>query len=46
MPPRRPTSSLNSQAIDNIPLPVEGLRLMNVERLYRYLGTLDGLVEH
>ena len=46
MPPRRPVSSQNSQANDDIPPPPEALPLMSTEGLYRYLGTLVGLVEH
>ena len=45
MAPRRPTSSQNSQANDDVPSPVEGLPPMNAEGIYRYLGTLAGLVE-
>ena len=45
MPPRRPTSSQNNQANDDIPPPPEALPSMSTERLYRYLGTLTGLVE-
>nr|CAN81227.1 hypothetical protein VITISV_038888 [Vitis vinifera] len=46
MPPRRPASSQNSQANDDIPSPPEALPTMSTEGLYRYLGTLTGLVEH
>ena len=45
MPPRRPASSQNSQANDDIPPPPEDLPPMSTEGLYRYLGTLAGLVE-
>ncbi|KAL6351222.1 hypothetical protein AAG906_031808 [Vitis piasezkii] len=45
MPPRRPASSQNSQANDDIPPPSEALPPMSTEGLYRYLGTLAGLVE-
>ena len=45
MPPKRPASSQNSQANDDIPHPLEALPPMSIEGLYRYLGTLDGLVE-
>ena len=45
MPPRRSASSQNSQASDDIPPPSEGLPPMSTEGLYRYLGTLAGLVE-
>ncbi|KAL6346318.1 hypothetical protein AAG906_033114 [Vitis piasezkii] len=45
MPPRRPASSQNSQANNDVPPPLEGLPPMNVEGLYRYLETLAGLVE-
>ena len=45
MPPRRPVSSQNSQANDDIPPPPEVLPSMSTEELYRYLGTLAGLVE-
>ncbi|RVW15683.1 hypothetical protein CK203_031180 [Vitis vinifera] len=45
MPPRRLASSQNSQGKDDIPLLVEGLPPMNVEELYRCLGTLASLVE-
>ncbi|RVW68714.1 Retrovirus-related Pol polyprotein from transposon 17.6 [Vitis vinifera] len=44
MPPRRATSSQNSQANDDVP-PVEGLPPVSAEGIYRYLGTLAGLVE-
>ncbi|RVW32567.1 Transposon Ty3-I Gag-Pol polyprotein [Vitis vinifera] len=44
MPPRRAASSQNSQANDDIP-PVEGLPPVSTEGIYRYLGTLAGLVE-
>ena len=44
MPPRRAASSQNSQANDDVP-PVEGLLPMSAEGIYRYLGTLVGLVE-
>ncbi|RVX08020.1 hypothetical protein CK203_014895 [Vitis vinifera] len=45
MPPRRPASSQNSQANNDVPPLLEGLPPMNVEGLYRYLETLVGLVE-
>ncbi|KAL6329746.1 hypothetical protein AAG906_035394 [Vitis piasezkii] len=45
MPPRRPVSSQNSQANNDVPPPFEGLPPINVEGLYRYLKTLAGLVE-
>ena len=45
MPPRRPISSQNSQANNDVPPALEGLPSMNVEGLYRYLETLAGLVE-
>ena len=45
MPPRRPASSQNSQANDDITPPLEALAPMSIEGLYRYLGTLVGLVE-
>ena len=45
MSPRRPTSSQNSQANDDIPPPYEVLPPMSIEGLLRYLGTLAGLVE-
>ena len=45
MPPRRSASSQNSQANDDIPPPPEALPPMSTKGLYRYLGTLDGLVE-
>ena len=45
MPPRRPTSSQNCQANDDIPPPPETLPPLSTEGLYRYLGTLSGLVE-
>ena len=45
MAPRRPTSSQNSKANDDVPPPVEGLPPMNEEGLIRYLGTLAGLVD-
>ena len=45
MPPRRPASSQNSQANDDIPPPPEALPSMSIEGLYRYLGILVGLVE-
>ncbi|RVW67114.1 Retrovirus-related Pol polyprotein from transposon 17.6 [Vitis vinifera] len=44
MPPRRATSSQNSQANDDVP-PVEGLPPVSAKGIYRYLGTLAGLVE-
>uniref|UniRef100_F6GZX4 Bulb-type lectin domain-containing protein n=1 Tax=Vitis vinifera TaxID=29760 RepID=F6GZX4_VITVI len=44
MPPRRTTSSQNSQANDDVP-PIEGLPPVSAEGIYRYLGTLVGLVE-
>ncbi|RVW26566.1 Transposon Ty3-G Gag-Pol polyprotein [Vitis vinifera] len=44
MPPRRAASSQNSQANDDVP-PIEGLPPVSAEGIYRYLGTLDGLVE-
>ncbi|RVW84862.1 Transposon Tf2-12 polyprotein [Vitis vinifera] len=44
MPPRRAPSSQNSQANDDVP-PVEGLPPVSAEGIYRYLGTLAGLVE-
>ncbi|RVW79623.1 Transposon Ty3-I Gag-Pol polyprotein [Vitis vinifera] len=44
MPPRRPASSQNSQANDDVPS-VEGLPPVSAEGIYRYLGTLAGLVE-
>ena len=46
MPPRRTTSSQNSQANDGVPLSLAGLPPMNAEGLYKYLGTLASLVEH
>ena len=45
MPLRRPTSSQNNHANNDVPHPLEGLPPMNVEGLYRYLETLVGLVE-
>ena len=45
MLPRRPASSQNSKANDDIPHPPEALPLMSTEGLYRYLGTLAGLIE-
>ena len=45
MPPRRPTSSQNSEANNDVPPSLKGLPPMNVEGLYRYLRTLVGLVE-
>ena len=45
MPPRRPTSSQNNQANNDVPHPLEGLLPMNEEGFYRYLETLTGLVE-
>ncbi|RVW21225.1 hypothetical protein CK203_114569 [Vitis vinifera] len=44
MPPRRVASSQNSQANDDVP-PVEGLPPVSAEEIYRYLGTLAGLVK-
>ena len=44
MPPRRAASSQNNQANDDVP-PVEGLPPVSAEGIYRYLGTLAGLVE-
>ena len=46
MPPRRPASSQNNQANDDIPPLLEVLPPMSTEGLYRYLGTLVGLVEY
>ena len=46
MPARIPISSQNSQANDDVPHPLEGLPPMNIEGLYRYLGTLASLVEY
>ncbi|XP_034674472.1 uncharacterized protein LOC117905697 [Vitis riparia] len=45
MPPRKPASSQNNQANDDIPPPLEALPPMRTEGLYRYLGTLASLVE-
>ena len=45
MPPRRLASSENSSVNDDIHHPPQALPLMSSKRLYRYLGTLDGLVE-
>ena len=45
MPPRRPASFQNSQANDDIPPPPKALLPMSTEGIYRYLGTLAGLVE-
>ena len=45
MPPRRPVSSKNCQANDDIPPPPKALPPMSTEALYRYLGTLARLVE-
>ena len=45
MPPRRHASFQNNQANDDIPPPLEALPLMSTKGLYRYLGTLAGLVE-
>ena len=45
MPPRRLASSQNSQTNDDIPPPPEALPPMSTKGLYRYLGTLVGLVE-
>ena len=45
MPPRRHASSQNNQANDDIRPPPEALPPMSTEELYRYLGTLAGLVE-
>ncbi|RVW84176.1 Retrovirus-related Pol polyprotein from transposon 17.6, partial [Vitis vinifera] len=41
---KKSTSSQNSQANDDVP-PVEGLPPVSAEGIYRYLGTLAGLVE-
>ena len=46
MPPRRPASSQNSHANDDIPPPSEVLPPMSTKGLYRYPGTLADLVEH
>ena len=46
MPLRRPVSSQNSQTNDDIRPPSEVLPPMSTEGLYRYLGTLVGLVEY
>ncbi|XP_034680022.1 disease resistance protein SUMM2-like [Vitis riparia] len=45
MPPRKTTSSQNSQANDGVLLSLEGLPPMNAEGLYKYLRTFVGLVE-
>ncbi|RVW74785.1 hypothetical protein CK203_059447 [Vitis vinifera] len=45
MPPRKPASSQNSPANDDIPHPPKVLPPMSTEGLYRYLRTLAGLVE-
>ena len=45
MTPRTPTSSQNSKANNDVPPPLKGLPPMNVERLYRYLENLAGLVK-
>ncbi|RVW99491.1 Retrovirus-related Pol polyprotein from transposon 297 [Vitis vinifera] len=45
MPQRRLASSQNSQANVDIPPPSEALPPIRTEGLYRYLGTLAGLVE-
>ena len=45
MPPRRLAFSQNSQANDDIPPPPKALPPMSTEGIYRYLGTLAGLVE-
>ena len=45
MPPRRTTSSQNSQTNDGVPPLLEGLPPMNAKGFYRYLETLAGLVE-
>ena len=45
MPPRRPASSQNSQANDDITPPPKALPPMSTEGLYRYLGALASLVE-
>ncbi|KAL6315288.1 hypothetical protein AAG906_000376 [Vitis piasezkii] len=41
---KKSTSSQNIQANDDVP-PIEGLPPVSAERIYRYLGTLAGLVE-
>ena len=46
MPPRRDLSSQTSQANDNVPPQFENVCPMSAKRLYRYLGTIAGLVEH
>ena len=45
MSPRRSASSQNNQVNDDIPPPPKALPPMSTKGLYRYLGTLDGLVE-
>ena len=45
MPPRKTTSSQNSQTNDGVPPSLEGLPPMNAEGLYKYLRTFPGLVE-
>ena len=45
MPPRRTTSSQNSQANDGVPHSLKGLPPMNAEGLYKYLVTFAALVE-
>ena len=45
MPPRKTTSSQNSQTNDGVPPSLEGLPPMNAKGLYKYLRTFAGLVE-
>ena len=45
MPPRKDLSSQTSQANDNIPPQFENVGPVSVEVLYRYFGTIAGLVE-
>ena len=45
MPPRKTTSSQNSQANDGVPHSLEGLPPMNAEGLYKYFITFAALVE-
>ena len=46
MPTTRTSYFQNRQANDDVPPQYENVPLMSVERLYSYLGTLAGLVEH
>ena len=45
MPPKRNLSSQTSQANDDVPPQFENVGLISAEGLYRYLGTIAGMVK-